>query len=194
MSARLAFILLAAAVGLSACSIPRFGRDDDVRIGELATPASELGDPEAINAEARRILQTRSFTQLRESVTEAEVQAISAVLEAQVAAWNRGDLAAFMDTYWRSPDLRFASGDTPVRGWADALRRYRADYPDRTDMGELRISDVEITILAPDAATAFGRWRLAQATESPGGLFTLVLRKIDGRWLIIHDHTSTGGV
>ncbi len=176
-------------LALTACAIPFRGGDEPV-----ADPVSaeELGDPEAIHAEARRILQARSFSQLRESVAATEVQAISDVLEAQVAAWNRGDLVAFMESYWQSPDLRFASGDTPVRGWADALRRYRSTYPDRVDMGELRLSDIEITILAPDAATAFGRWRLAQATESPGGLFTLVLRKIDGRWLIIHDHTSNG--
>lgn len=191
MTARgLILALAGAAAMLSACSsVPGLGRDDD----ELP-PVESPGDPAEIHAEARRIIQARSFTQLRDAVSEAEVRAISGVLDAQVDAWNRGDLSAFMDTYWRSDALRFASGDTPVRGWADALRRYRSNYPDRTDMGALTFSDVEINILAPDAATAFGRWRLAQAAESPGGLFTLVLRKIDGRWLIIHDHTSTGGV
>jgi ketosteroid isomerase-like protein len=178
---------------LSGCQLPRFGGEDDT-LQDLAAAEAAQSAPGDIHAEARRILQSRSFSNLRESVTAAEVEAISGVLAAQVAAWNRGDLATFMDSYWRSEELRFASGDTPVRGWADALRRYRSTYPDRTDMGELRMSDIEISILAPDAATAFGRWRLAQAAGSPGGLFTLVLRKIDGRWLIIHDHTSTGGV
>ena len=30
-------------------------------------------------------------------------------------------------------------------------------------------------------------------SEPVGGNFTLVLRKIDGRWMIVHDHTSPLG-
>jgi uncharacterized protein (TIGR02246 family) len=181
----LAAALLALAV--AGCSLGRGAREEPP-----AAPVGAAEDADAAYAEARRILQTRSFARLRESVNEAETQAIVAVLDAQIAAWNRGDLESFMEGYWRSPDLRFASGSTPVRGWAEALRRYRTSYPDRTDMGELTLSNLEINILAPDAATVFGQWRLAQASAAPAGLFTLVFRKIDGRWLIIHDHTSTG--
>lgn len=182
----ISFAAAAAMLALPACSqLPGRGGDDEP---ELVLATEGVDDA---NAEARRILQARSFARLRENVTQAETLAIITVLEEQVKAWNRGDLEAFMASYWRSPDLRFASGSTPVRGWADALRRYRTNYPDRTDMGELTLSDFEVTILAPDAATVFGRWRLGQAAEQ-GGLFTLVLRKIDGRWLIIHDHTSAG--
>ncbi len=178
-------VAIVPALALASCSVPSFGRGDDQP--DLVLDSAGAGDA---NAEARRILQARSFARLRESVTQTETLEIISVLEAQIAAWNRGDLEAFMQNYWRSPELRFASGSTPVRGWADALRRYRTTYPDRTDMGELTLSDLEITILAPDAATVFGRWRLAQANEQ-AGLFTLVLRKMDDRWLIIHDHTST---
>jgi ketosteroid isomerase-like protein len=172
-------------VTLAACS--SFGRRDRAE-PEPPTPDAR----ETVNAEARRILQTRSFARLKDSVRAAETSAILAMLDGQAAAWNRGDLEAFMASYWRSPELRSASGSTPVRGWAEALRRYRNAYPDRRDMGALMLSDLEIEILAPDAATAFGRWRLAQTSETPTGLFTLVLKKIDGRWYIVHDHTSSG--
>ncbi len=160
---------------------------------EVEEPILDSPDPAVINAEARRILQTRSFENLRASVRDAESEAIRAMLAAQVAAWNRGDLEAFMASYWRSPELRFASGSTPVQGWAQALRRYRSGYPDRSDMGALTLSDLRIEVLSPDAATVFGRWRLARVSETPTGLFTLVLRKMDGQWLIVHDHTTTGG-
>jgi uncharacterized protein (TIGR02246 family) len=165
---------------------------DRIGLGKDEEPVAEAVDPETFNAEARRILQTRSFENLRASVREAETEAVRAVLAGQVAAWNRGDIDAFMASYWQSPDLRFASGSTPVRGWAQALRRYRRSYPDRNDMGELTLSDLRIDLLSPDAATVFGRWRLAQVSETPTGLFTLVLRKMDGRWLIVHDHTTGG--
>src|SRR5262245_32100078 len=105
--------------GLASCSsLP--GRGDDQP--ELVLDREGAGDA---NAEARAILQARSFARLRESVTQAETLEIISVLEAQIAAWNRGDLEAFMQSYWQSPELRFASGSTPVRGWASALRRYR---------------------------------------------------------------------
>ncbi|HNG96278.1 MAG TPA: DUF4440 domain-containing protein, partial [Acidobacteriota bacterium] len=41
-------------------------------------------------------------TTAQETKTTREVRA---VLDAQVAAWNRGDLEGFMKGYWRSPEL-----------------------------------------------------------------------------------------
>ena len=41
---------------------------------------------------------------------ETEAAAITALLQAQDAAWNRGDIEGFMRGYWESDELRFASG------------------------------------------------------------------------------------
>jgi hypothetical protein len=57
-------------------------------------------------------------------------------------------------------------------------------------MGQLRFSQLEITLLGDAAALVLGRWQLTRPTSPVGGNFSLVLRRIDGRWLIIHDHTS----
>ena len=57
---------------------------------------------------------------------------IKAVLFAQQAAWNRGDLDGFMAGYVRSDELRFASGGTITYGWQTTLERYRKHYPDKT--------------------------------------------------------------
>ena len=51
------------------------------------------------------------------------IAAIRAVLDAQVAAWNRGDIEGFMDGYWRSPETVFVSGDTVTHGWQTVLDR-----------------------------------------------------------------------
>src|SRR5206468_651044 len=40
--------------------------------------------------------------------------AIRKVLEEQVAAWNKGDLEAFMTGYWNSADLTFSSGKQTI--------------------------------------------------------------------------------
>ena len=58
-------------------------------------------------------------------------------------------------------------------------------------MGQLSTSDYEIVILSPDAAIAHGAWRLDRAGDRPSGLYTLVMRKIDGAWLIVSDTTTS---
>jgi beta-aspartyl-peptidase (threonine type) len=58
-------------------------------------------------------------------------------------------------------------------------------------MGKLTFSDLEIHVLAPDAAWVGGRWQLdMQDGKKPGGLFTLIFRKLPEGWKIVHDHTS----
>ncbi len=120
------------------------------------------------------------------------LQAISALLDAQVDAWNHGDINAFMDGYWKSDSLRFASGGAVRRGWEETLDRYLASYPDRSAMGQLTFEDLEMKRLSPQWATVFGRFRLKR--EAPlndlTGLFTLLFEKRDGAWIIVSDHTS----
>ncbi len=116
---------------------------------------------------------------------------ITNLLERQVAAWNTGNLGAFMQSYWQSPGLTFSSGGRVTRGWAPTLESYRKRYPTRESMGRLAFKDLEITELGADAAVVLGRWKLDR-DEPVGGMFTLVMRKDKdaGRWVIIHDHTS----
>ena len=120
--------------------------------------------------------------------------AARSVLDAQVEAWNRGDLEGFMAGYWRSPDLVFCSGATVTRGWDETLARYRKRYQSEgREMGRLRFDGIEVIPLGDDAALARGAWRLVMADgKEPHGLFTLLLRRVDGAWRIVHDHTSTG--
>lgn len=116
---------------------------------------------------------------------------VKTVLDEQVAAWNAGDLERFMQTYWRSDDLRFYSGGTVTSGWQATLDRYRKRYlAEGKEMGKLTFTDLDVQVLGPDAALARARWKLTMANESPEGLFTLVLRHFPDGWKIVHDHTS----
>ena len=120
---------------------------------------------------------------------DAAVKAIEQVLRVQAEAWNRGDIAAFMEHYWKSDELTFSSGGQTTRGWQATKDSYLKRYPTRELMGKLTFSQLEIKPLGTDAALVLGRWQLDR--EMPvGGNFSLVLRRMDGRWLIIHDHTS----
>ena len=119
------------------------------------------------------------------------IAAIRAVLDAQAAAWNRGDLETYMDGYARSADTVFVSGDRVTRGWQTVLERYKKAYGSREKMGVLTFSDVEITMLSKDAAIVLGRWHLQRSKDEPHGRFTLLFRKINAGWRIVHDHTSS---
>ena len=115
---------------------------------------------------------------------------ITAVLTAQQEAWNRGDIDAFMNGYWRSEETVFVSGDEVTRGWQKVLDRYKNKYSDRAKMGTLTFSNLEIAPLGNDAAVALGAWKLKRANDEPRGRFTLVFRRFPEGWRIVHDHTS----
>jgi ketosteroid isomerase-like protein len=115
---------------------------------------------------------------------------IRAVMAAQVAAWNRGDIDGFMDGYARSEATEFVSGDKLTRGWRVVRDRYRKKYDTREKMGRLTFSDIKITPLSADAAIVLGRWQLVRQSDKPHGIFTLLFRRTPAGWRIVHDHTS----
>ena len=122
------------------------------------------------------------------------VPLVAQVLVEQQAAWNSGDLGAFMDAgYIQSSGLTFFSGAEVTSGFAEVLRRYQRSYmDDGKEMGTLTFTDLETFALGPRSALARGRWGLSLSNgEQPGGLFSLVLVKTSDGWRIIHDHTSS---
>ena len=122
--------------------------------------------------------------------TPNSVAEIQSVLTAQQDAWNRGDIAAFMNGYARSASTVFISPDEVSRGWETVRDRYRVKYSDRTKMGTLSFSEIEVTMLSPDAAVVLGRWQLKRANDEPHGRFTLIFKRLPEGWRIVHDHTS----
>lgn len=115
------------------------------------------------------------------------------LLDAQVEAWNRGDLDAFMKGYWHAPELTFYSGGNIAQGWQAALERYQHKYQGTgNEMGKLEFRDLEIDVLSRDAAMVTGKWQLTKSDGAkPHGLFTLILKKFAPGWQIVHDHTSS---
>ena len=120
------------------------------------------------------------------------VAEIQSVLSAQQDAWNRGDIDAFMNGYAQSASTVFVSEDEVRRGWETVRDRYRIRYSDRAKMGTLSFSDIEVTMLSPDAAVVLGLWRLKRANDEPHGRFTLIFKRLPEGWRIVHDHTSAG--
>jgi uncharacterized protein (TIGR02246 family) len=114
---------------------------------------------------------------------------IRAVMNAQVEAWNRGDIESYLEGYIKSPGLIFASRGTFSRGWDPLLERYKVAYPEG-NMGTLRFDGVEVHTISDDTAWVIGSWWLEMENSSPHGAFTLIFKKTENGWRIIHDHSS----
>jgi ketosteroid isomerase-like protein len=124
---------------------------------------------------------------------QARTEAVRQVLDSQVAAWNKGDLKGFMAGYWKSEKLTFFSGDKIERGWQATYDRYQKRYQaEGREMGKLTFSDLDIVMIGEDTSWVRGRWKLVTSKETPGGLFTLIVKKFPEGWRIVHDHTSAG--
>ena len=148
------------------------------------------------NSRRRRVLAiifcilTPAIVSAAPTQTQNATAQIRSVLSAQQEAWNRGDIDAFMNGYARSASTVFVSEDTIRRGWETVRERYRKKYSDRAKMGTLAFSDLDITLLSPDAAVVLGRWSLKRANDQPHGRFTLIFKRLPEGWRIVHDHTS----
>lgn len=115
---------------------------------------------------------------------------IRALLVMQTDAWNRGDVDAFMQGYWKSDQTEFLGANGLVRGWEAVLDRYRKNYPDRKAMGHLTFSHLEIHSVCSDAAFVIGQYQLERESDKPAGIFTLNFRKFPEGWRIVADHTT----
>ncbi len=120
------------------------------------------------------------------------IAAVRQVIEEQAAGWNRGDVEGYMNGYAREDATTFVSGDTITRGWTTVLERYKKSYDTRDKMGALEFSELEFKPLSPFYIMATGRWKLTRTADAPHGRFTLIFRRTNDGWRIIHDHTSSG--
>ena len=115
---------------------------------------------------------------------------ILGTMKAQEEAWNRGDLKGFMNGYWESDSLRFIGKSGITRGWAQTLANYERGYPDRAAMGKLTFTILIVEKLGPKSTGVTGKWHLQREKDAPEGYFSLIWKKIGGRWVIVADHSS----
>ena len=123
---------------------------------------------------------------------------IRAAMDAQVAAWNRGDIPAFMKSYEDAPDTTFI-GQQLRKGFQPILKRYQQSYSTTEQMGTLTFNDLEVRLLpsscgGAEYAVVTGKFHLQRATKGEAtkddGMFSLVWHKGSHGWKIIVDHTS----
>ncbi|WP_341842143.1 nuclear transport factor 2 family protein [Chitinophaga caseinilytica] len=115
---------------------------------------------------------------------------IRQVMQTQLEAWNRGDIVAFMDTYWKSDSLLFIGSKGLTYGWQATLDNYKKAYPGKEGMGQLAFKLLEFKKLGNDAYFVVGKWQLTRTIGNLDGHFSILLRRINGEWKIVADHSS----
>jgi ketosteroid isomerase-like protein len=122
-------------------------------------------------------------------VSAKDLAAIRAVLDAQAAAWNGGDIDGYMAGYAQSDETMFVGTDV-TRGWTKVRDRYKAKYDSRAKMGTLVFSDVDLRPLGSDDVVVTGAWKLTRESDTPHGRFTLIFHRRSEGWRIVYDHSS----
>lgn len=123
--------------------------------------------------------------------SKTDRQAILNLLEKQRGDWNKGDIEAFMQGYWKSDSLLFVGKNGPTYGWQKTLDNYKKGYPNKAAMGLLVFGIKKVDFLAKDRAFVLGSWNVKQENNNElKGYFTLLLRKIGGQWKVVVDHSS----
>lgn len=113
------------------------------------------------------------------------------VMARQQEAWNRGDLVGFMDGYWESDSLVFVGSSGLTAGHQATLERYQNSYPNQAAMGTLTFTNVAWQGLGAEAGWLVGRWSLSKSMgDGAQGMYTLLWRVVEGRWVIVADHSS----
>jgi uncharacterized protein (TIGR02246 family) len=124
---------------------------------------------------------------------------IRALLDEQVAAWNRGDIPAFMASYEDSPETTFIGTASVNKGFQPILERYKKGYANKDQMGTLSFKELDVRLLPTSAgvteyAVVTGRFHLERTAKGSAtkddGIFSLIWHKGQGGWKIVLDHTA----
>lgn len=129
-----------------------------------------------------------SFSSTAQSKDFATVKSI---LLRQQNDWNKGAIDDFMNGYWESDQLKFVGATGVTYGYDATLKGYHKRYPDRTAMGKLTFNVVSVEKLSRKVIMLVGTWDLERTSGDIGGYFTLMWKKIKGKWVIVSDHTSS---
>ena len=123
--------------------------------------------------------------------SNADRQAILSLLDRQTNDWNAGNIDAFMHGYWESDSLMFVGKNGVTYGYENTYQGYLKRYPDRATMGTLKFDILHLSFPGKNVAFVVGKWHLTRPEAGDvGGHYTLLWRKIKGKWVIVCDHTS----
>ena len=124
------------------------------------------------------------------SAQNKDEQAILFILKSQTTEWNRGNIDAFMEGYWKNDSLMFIGKSGVTYGYNNTLKNYKKNYPDDATMGKLNFNIIKVQPLSSDTYFVLGKWMLTRSIGNISGHYTLIFRKISQQWVIVSDHSS----
>ena len=122
-----------------------------------------------------------------------EVKAVIDVLTKEAQAVEKGDLAALDKIWANSEDVTVFESGHANYGWLDYRNSHLAPELKEFKNTKYSFSDLKVKV---DGKTAWATFKYALAAEmgtrkiESGGLGTAILEKRDGRWQIVHWHSS----
>jgi ketosteroid isomerase-like protein len=121
---------------------------------------------------------------------QSDEQAVRKLLSTQSQAWNKGNIDEFMKEYWESDSLMFIGKSGITYGYKNTLNNYKKNYSNADLMGKLAFTLISVKRLSPEYYYVVGKWQLARKAGDVSGYFNLLFRKMNGKWVIIADHSS----
>jgi ketosteroid isomerase-like protein len=118
------------------------------------------------------------------------VKAIEKNMLEQQTSWNEGNYEAYMNHYWKDDSLLFVGSRGHNFGWLNTLNNYKKTYDSKEKMGTLLFKNIQIKKINGKNYFVLGQWNLTRSSGNLSGYYTLHWKKINGKWVIVSDHSS----
>ncbi len=123
-----------------------------------------------------------------QAAVEAKVRELTAKLQSD---WNAGDMAGYLNAYWKDDDMSLMFGDQAVRGWDNLNELFSGNWTTEEAMGDFYVNDAEVRFPNENIAIVSGPFEHHFPELTVIGAFSHVWQKTDkGEWVIVHEHTS----
>lgn len=133
------------------------------------------------------LFSCETLQKTNEDSFETAKAGISRVMSDQETAWNKHDLEAYMQGYWKSDSLKFYGNSGLTKGWEQTLANYKKGYPTKAESGTLKFVINDISKIEGDHYWVMGEYHLKRQVGDANGVFIIIFKKINGEWKIIAD-------
>lgn len=116
---------------------------------------------------------------------------IRTTLDHGARAWNAGDLDDFLSDYLADSSTTFVTPRGVLHGIPAIRGVYAARFAPGGKRDSLHFESLEVDLLAPGVANAIAFYVLQRKDSvTAKGPTSLLMRRVNGKWKIVHDHSS----
>jgi ketosteroid isomerase-like protein len=110
----------------------------------------------------------------------------------QRIAWNKGDIEAALDFYWKSPEIIWVNKAGVSQGFAGFAQAMRDEYAGRPEQMGVYSGEVLLAReVSPETGLIVVRWSIDRdGRRLMGGVSTQLWEQVDGAWRIVFEHAS----